>query len=90
LEGTTLDGVVPVAHSEGSTTDRGKPNNLSFLLSTLGGWSVNPNVGAVLVVEDAAGDGAVTWLAVTEHARANGRGAAARHANMVCTDDGRS
>ncbi|MDX3006711.1 UxaA family hydrolase [Kribbella solani] len=47
------DGVVPVAHTEGGEDD--VPNNLHFLLSTLAGFTLNPNVGAVLIV-DTEGD----------------------------------
>jgi altronate dehydratase len=43
------DGVVPVAHTEGG--EDGTPNNLRFLLSTLAGFALNPNVGAVLIVD---------------------------------------
>ncbi|MFC0627110.1 UxaA family hydrolase [Kribbella deserti] len=41
--------VVPVAHTEGGEDVR--PNNLHFLLATLSGFLLNPNVGAVLVVD---------------------------------------
>jgi altronate dehydratase len=43
-----VDGIVPVAHTEGDTEE---PNNLALLLRTLAGFIVNPNVGAVLVVD---------------------------------------
>lgn len=43
------DGVVPVAHTEGG--EEGTPNNLHFLLATLAGFALNPNVGAVLIVD---------------------------------------
>ncbi|WP_274648784.1 UxaA family hydrolase [Paenibacillus humicola] len=43
-----IDGIQPVAHTEGGTE---KPNNLELLLRTLAGFIVNPNVGAVLVVD---------------------------------------
>ncbi|WP_432942942.1 UxaA family hydrolase [Kribbella sp. CA-253562] len=43
------DGVVQVAHTEGG--EDGTPNNLRFLLSTLAGFALNPNVGAVLIVD---------------------------------------
>ncbi|RAP75741.1 UxaA family hydrolase [Paenibacillus montanisoli] len=43
-----IDGIVPAAHTEGGTE---KPNNLDLLLRTLAGFMVNPNVGAVLVVD---------------------------------------
>ncbi len=48
-----FDGVVAVAHTEGGGDDR--PNNLDLLLRTLAGFIVNPNVGAVLVVDDGLG-----------------------------------
>jgi altronate dehydratase len=47
-----IDGVVPAAHTEGGIDD---PNNQELVLRTLAGWLVNPNVGAVLVVDDGAG-----------------------------------
>src|SRR5689334_10086601 len=47
------DGVVPVAHTEGGEDE--VPNNLHFLLATLAGFTLNPNVGAVLIV-DTEGD----------------------------------
>lgn len=43
-----VDGIVPAAHTEG---DAEQPNNLELLLRTLAGFIVNPNVGAVLVVD---------------------------------------
>ncbi len=43
-----VDGIVPVAHTEGNVDH---PNNLDLLLRTLAGFIVNPNVGAVLVVD---------------------------------------
>ncbi|SFD66345.1 Altronate dehydratase [Bacillus sp. OV194] len=43
-----IDGIVPVAHTEGSVE---QPNNLALLLRTLAGFIVNPNVGAVLIVD---------------------------------------
>ena len=46
-----LDGVVPVAHTEAG--ERDQPNNLRFLLTVLAGFCVHPNVGAVLVVDNA-------------------------------------
>ena len=42
------DGVVAVTHTEGG--GKGGPNNLEFVLRTLAGFIVHPNVGAVLVV----------------------------------------
>ncbi len=44
-----FDGVVPVAHTEGG--EEGTPNNLHILLATLAGFALNPNVGAVLIVD---------------------------------------
>jgi len=43
-----VDGIVSVAHTEGGTE---QPNNLALLLRTLAGSIVNPNVGAVLIVD---------------------------------------
>ena len=54
--GQGFDGVVPVAHTEAGEDQR--PNNVRFVLSTLAGFLVHPNVGAVLVVDEA--DGALT------------------------------
>ncbi len=44
-----VDGVVAVTHTEGgeSTT----PNNLEMLLRTLAGFTIHPNIGAVLAVD---------------------------------------
>ncbi|MDP9480563.1 MAG: UxaA family hydrolase, partial [Actinomycetota bacterium] len=52
-----VDGIVCVAHTEGG--EERTPNNLDLLLRTLSGFMVNPNVGAVLVL-DQGGEGAVT------------------------------
>jgi altronate dehydratase len=52
-----VDGIVCVAHTEGG--EEREPNNLDLLLRTLGGFMVNPNVGAVLVL-DHGSEGAVT------------------------------
>ena len=62
-----FDGVVAVAHTEGGGDER--PNNLELLLRTLAGFIINPNVGAVLVVDD--GLGPVTGRAVREWMRAH-------------------
>jgi altronate dehydratase len=59
-----VDGIVPAAHTEGATR---QPNNLSLLLRTLAGFIVNPNVGAVLIVDD--GLDAVTNGMVEAYAR---------------------
>ena len=48
-----IDGVVAVTHTEGGATV--KPNNLDFVLRTLAGFIVHPNVGAVLSVDYGAG-----------------------------------
>ena len=52
-----VEGIVCVAHTEGG--EERTPNNLDVLLRTLGGFMVNPNVGAVLVL-DHGGEEAVT------------------------------
>ena len=52
-----VDGIVCVAHTEGG--EERTPNNLDLLLGTLSGFMVNPNVGAVLVL-DHGGEEAVT------------------------------
>ncbi len=52
-----VDGIVCVAHTEGG--EGRTPNNLDLLLRTLSGFMVNPNVGAVLAL-DQGGEGAVT------------------------------
>ena len=43
-----IDGIVAVAHTEGGHDD---PHNTEFVLRTLAGFMVNPNVGAVLCVD---------------------------------------
>jgi hypothetical protein len=44
-----LDGIVAVAHTEGGGTHQ--PHNLEFVLRTLSGFMIHPNVGAVLAVD---------------------------------------
>lgn len=44
-----IDGIVAVAHTEGG--ERQQPNNLAMLLRTLAGFTVHPNVGAMLLVD---------------------------------------
>ena len=44
-----IDGVAAIAHTEGGGTER--PNNLDFILRTLAGFMVHPNVAAVLAVD---------------------------------------
>ena len=48
-ESSNVDGVVPIAHTEGG--ESATPNNLELTLRTLAGFLVNPNVGAVLAVD---------------------------------------
>ncbi|NBD27379.1 UxaA family hydrolase [Paenibacillus glycinis] len=62
-----IDGIVPAAHTEGGAET---PNNLELLLRTLAGFMVNPNVGAILVVDD--GLEPVTNGMVEAYARDNG------------------
>ncbi len=45
-----VDGIVAVAHTEGGSHSR--PNNLDYVMRTLAGFMVHPNVGAVLVVDE--------------------------------------
>jgi altronate dehydratase len=45
-----FDGVVPVAHTEAGEDER--PNNIDYVLATLAGFMLNPNVGAVLLVDE--------------------------------------
>ena len=44
-----VDGIVAVTHTEGGGSEQ--PNNLDFVLRTLSGFVVHPNVGAVLAVD---------------------------------------
>ncbi|MEM7533647.1 MAG: UxaA family hydrolase [Chloroflexota bacterium] len=44
-----IDGIVPIAHTEGSGYER--LNNRDFLLRVLAGLIVHPNVGAILAVD---------------------------------------
>ena len=44
-----VDGVVAVTHTEGG--ERGTPNNIDMLLRTLAGFTVHPNIGAILLVD---------------------------------------
>ena len=48
-----VDGVVAVTHTEGGGHTR--PNNLDFVLRTLAGFMVHPNVGAVLALDYGTG-----------------------------------
>lgn len=49
-----IDGVTAVAHTEGGSDARS--NNLELVLRALAGFMVHPNVGAVLAVDDGAGE----------------------------------
>jgi altronate dehydratase len=44
-----IDGIVAVAHTEGGEDER--PNNYEYVLRTLAGFCVHPNVGAVVAVD---------------------------------------
>ena len=44
-----IDGIVPIAHTEGG--GEAMPNNLQLVLRTMAGLVVHPNVGAVLAVD---------------------------------------
>jgi altronate dehydratase len=46
---SNIEGIVPIAHTEGGGSD--SPNNIDLLLRTLAGFMVHPNVGAVLAVD---------------------------------------
>jgi len=46
---SNIDGIVAVTHTEGGSGRR--PNNLEFVMRTLSGFIVHPNVGAVLAVD---------------------------------------
>jgi altronate dehydratase len=65
-----VDGIVPVAHTEGG--GEGTPNNLELLLRTLAGFVVHPNVGAVLVADYP--DGAVTNRTLRAYMEEHGHG----------------
>ena len=45
----SLDGIVPVAHTEGGGA--GEPHNMNEVLHALAGFMVHPNVGAVLALD---------------------------------------
>ncbi len=61
-----IDGIVAVAHTEGGHDD---PHNTEFVLRTLAGFVVHPNVGAVLCVD--YGVEAVTNARLQEYLAAN-------------------
>jgi altronate dehydratase len=64
-----VDGIVCVAHTEGG--EERSPNNLDLLLRTLSGFMVNPNVGAVLVL-DHGGEEAVANSMLEAYLEENG------------------
>jgi altronate dehydratase len=73
LQGATaaydhMDDIVAVAHTEGGGTV--PPNNLTYVLRTLSGFLVHPNVGAVLAVDD--GREAVTNARLKQYADDHG------------------
>jgi altronate dehydratase len=63
-----VDGVAAIAHTEGGGAER--PNNLDFVLRTLAGFIVHPNVAAVLAVD--IGSEAVTNRMLREFMTAKG------------------
>ncbi len=46
---SNVDGIVPVTHTEGG--EGFTPNNIEMLLRTLAGFTVHPNIGAILLVD---------------------------------------
>ena len=44
-----VDGIVAVTHTEGGESQT--PNNIEMLLRTLAGFTVHPNIGAMLLVD---------------------------------------
>ena len=64
-----IDGVAPVAHTEGGGPE--PPNNRELLLRTLVGFLVHPNVAGAVVLDHPAG--AVRWADVTGCAAARAR-----------------
>ena len=58
-----IDGVVPIAHTEGATEE--SPNNKVLILRTLSGFFVHANVGAVLSVD--FGDEVINNLALKDY-----------------------
>ena len=69
-----LDGIVAIAHTEGSGYER--LNNRQFVLRTLAGLVVHPNVGAVLAVDapetSPTADRAISNAELEAYLRANG------------------
>lgn len=46
---SNIDGIVSVTHTEGG--EEKTPNNINMLLRTLAGFTVHPNIGAILLVD---------------------------------------
>ena len=46
---TCIDGIISVSHTEGG--EGITPNNLDLLLRTLAGFTIHPNIGAILLVD---------------------------------------
>ncbi len=65
-----VDGIVPIAHTEGGHR---APNNRALLLRTLAGFMTHPNVGAVVALDYADyGNGALTNADLRAYLRAQG------------------
>jgi len=64
---TNVDGIVPIAHTEGGHRD---PNNREVLLRTLAGFMAHPNVGAVAAID--FGNEAVTNADLRDYMLENG------------------
>ncbi len=64
----SLDGLVPIAHTEGG--GNAEPNNAHEILRALAGFMVHPNVGAVLAVD--YGVEPITNARLQQFMRANG------------------
>ncbi|MCY3572708.1 MAG: UxaA family hydrolase [Chloroflexi bacterium] len=62
-----VDGIVPVAHTEGGHS---APNNRELLLRTLAGFMAHPNVGAILAID--YGNEAITNAELRAYMLANG------------------
>lgn len=65
-----LDGIVPVAHTEGAGVGAEQANNADLVLRTLCGMMTNPNVGALVLVERA--NSAITADRVARYAEEHG------------------
>ena len=67
---SNIDGIVSVTHTEGGEGQT--PNNVDMLLRTLAGFTVHPNIGAILLVD--YGDEAVTNDILREYMLREGYG----------------